>query len=133
MCAETQALQRNIAHLLHPKIPSSHSSPMSIPLLQLVISGNSLEQMPLLNCQFLTGYKEQHLAHLILSFITMGYVWQEGETQPKEVGAEGRLFCHPAGLRHPGCACSTIFPENGSLLGFLPPGGYELKEGQRVH
>ncbi|XP_020933394.1 indoleamine 2,3-dioxygenase 2 isoform X1 [Sus scrofa] len=44
-----------------------------------------VNKMPLLNCQFLTGYKEQHLAHLILSFITMGYVWQEGETQPKEV------------------------------------------------
>nr|XP_031547408.1 indoleamine 2,3-dioxygenase 2 isoform X2 [Vicugna pacos] len=41
--------------------------------------------MPLLSCQFLTDYREQRLAHLILSFITMGYVWQEGETQPKEV------------------------------------------------
>ncbi|XP_069872220.1 indoleamine 2,3-dioxygenase 2 isoform X4 [Dipodomys merriami] len=41
--------------------------------------------MPLLDVQFLKGYKEQRLAHLVLSAITMGYVWQEGETQPKEV------------------------------------------------
>ncbi|GAB5570293.1 indoleamine 2 [Prionailurus iriomotensis] len=41
--------------------------------------------MPLLTCQFLQSYREQRLAHLVLSFITMGYVWQKGETQPKEV------------------------------------------------
>ncbi|XP_037668519.1 indoleamine 2,3-dioxygenase 2 isoform X7 [Choloepus didactylus] len=40
-----------------------------------------VNKMPLLNCEFLKGYQEQRLAHLILSFITMGYVWQEGETQ----------------------------------------------------
>lgn len=45
--------------------------------------------MPLLNCQFLKGYREQRLAHLVLSFITMGYVWQEGETQPGEVRDTG--------------------------------------------
>ncbi|XP_057553951.1 indoleamine 2,3-dioxygenase 2 [Hippopotamus amphibius kiboko] len=44
-----------------------------------------VNEMPLLNCQFLTGYRERRLAHLVLSFITMGYVWQDGETQPKEV------------------------------------------------
>nr|XP_019597697.1 PREDICTED: indoleamine 2,3-dioxygenase 2 isoform X3 [Rhinolophus sinicus] len=44
-----------------------------------------VNKMPLLNCQFLRSYREQRLAHLVLSFITMGYVWQEGETQPKEV------------------------------------------------
>ncbi|XP_046286717.1 indoleamine 2,3-dioxygenase 2 isoform X2 [Marmota monax] len=41
--------------------------------------------MPLLSCQFLKSYRQQRLAHLVLSSITMGYVWQEGETQPKEV------------------------------------------------
>ncbi|ELK08739.1 Indoleamine 2,3-dioxygenase 2 [Pteropus alecto] len=40
--------------------------------------------MSLLNCQFLKSYQEQRPPHLVLSFITMGYVWQEGETQPKE-------------------------------------------------
>ncbi|XP_007178484.2 indoleamine 2,3-dioxygenase 2 isoform X4 [Balaenoptera acutorostrata] len=44
-----------------------------------------VNEMPLLNCQFLTGYREQRLAHLVLTFITMGYVWQDGEAQPKEV------------------------------------------------
>ncbi|KAM5278219.1 indoleamine 2,3-dioxygenase 2 [Hipposideros larvatus] len=44
-----------------------------------------VNKMPLLNCQFLRSYREQRLAHLVLSFITMGYVWQEGETQPVEV------------------------------------------------
>ncbi|XP_048186567.1 indoleamine 2,3-dioxygenase 2 isoform X4 [Perognathus longimembris pacificus] len=43
-----------------------------------------VNQMPLLDVQFLQGYKEQRLAHLVLSAIAMGYVWQEGETQPKE-------------------------------------------------
>nr|XP_035126260.1 indoleamine 2,3-dioxygenase 2 isoform X5 [Callithrix jacchus]XP_035126261.1 indoleamine 2,3-dioxygenase 2 isoform X5 [Callithrix jacchus] len=41
--------------------------------------------MPLLSCQFLKGHREQRLAHLVLSFLTMGYVWQEGEAQPAEV------------------------------------------------
>ncbi|XP_060038086.1 indoleamine 2,3-dioxygenase 2 isoform X2 [Erinaceus europaeus] len=41
--------------------------------------------MPLLNCQFLRDYPEQRLAHLVLSLITMGYIWQEGETKLDEV------------------------------------------------
>ncbi|XP_077008681.1 indoleamine 2,3-dioxygenase 2 isoform X3 [Tamandua tetradactyla] len=44
-----------------------------------------VNKMPLLSCQFLKGYREQRLAHLILSFITMGYVWQEGEKQATQV------------------------------------------------
>ncbi|NXH43627.1 I23O2 dioxygenase, partial [Dicaeum eximium] len=36
-------------------------------------------QMPQLSTQHLRGREELHLAHLVLSFITMGYVWQEGE------------------------------------------------------
>uniref|UniRef100_A0A8C0JN65 Indoleamine 2,3-dioxygenase 2 n=1 Tax=Canis lupus dingo TaxID=286419 RepID=A0A8C0JN65_CANLU len=44
-----------------------------------------VNKMPLLSCQGLKSYREQRLAHLVLSFITMGYVWQEGQTQPKEV------------------------------------------------
>ncbi|XP_015361684.1 indoleamine 2,3-dioxygenase 2 isoform X1 [Marmota marmota marmota] len=44
-----------------------------------------VNKMPLLSCQFLKSYRQQRLAHLVLSSITMGYVWQEGETQPKEV------------------------------------------------
>uniref|UniRef100_A0A8C3WNR7 Indoleamine 2,3-dioxygenase 2 n=1 Tax=Catagonus wagneri TaxID=51154 RepID=A0A8C3WNR7_9CETA len=44
-----------------------------------------VNEMPLLSCRLLKGYREQHLAHVVLSFITMGYVWQEGDTQPREV------------------------------------------------
>ncbi|NWV27890.1 I23O2 dioxygenase, partial [Origma solitaria] len=38
-----------------------------------------VHQMPQLSTQRLRGREELHLAHLVLSFITMGYVWQEGE------------------------------------------------------
>lgn len=68
----------------------------SLPL-QLIISGTSLKQMPLLNCQLLKSYREQRLAHLVLSLITMGYVWQEGETQPAEV-RNRCLSCHGSEL-----------------------------------
>ncbi|XP_004592807.2 indoleamine 2,3-dioxygenase 2 [Ochotona princeps] len=44
-----------------------------------------VNEMPLLSCEFLRSYREQRLAHLLLSSITMGYVWQEGEAQPPEV------------------------------------------------
>nr|XP_056716053.1 indoleamine 2,3-dioxygenase 2 [Euleptes europaea] len=38
-----------------------------------------VEKMPLLSTQHLQSHRELYLAHLVLSFITMGYVWQEGE------------------------------------------------------
>ncbi|NWQ65235.1 I23O2 dioxygenase, partial [Neopipo cinnamomea] len=38
-----------------------------------------VQQMPQLSARHLRGREELHLAHLVLSFITMGYVWQEGE------------------------------------------------------
>uniref|UniRef100_A0A452R6K5 Indoleamine 2,3-dioxygenase 2 n=1 Tax=Ursus americanus TaxID=9643 RepID=A0A452R6K5_URSAM len=44
-----------------------------------------VNKMPLLNCRFLRGYREQRLAHLVLSVMAMGYVWQRGENQPEEV------------------------------------------------
>ncbi|NXM79791.1 I23O2 dioxygenase, partial [Oenanthe oenanthe] len=40
---------------------------------------SQVHQMPQLSTQHLQGREELHLAHLVLSFITMGYVWQEGE------------------------------------------------------
>lgn len=50
--------------------------------------------MPLLDCRFLKSYREQRLAHLVLAAITMGFVWQEGETQPQKVrGKERPLRC----------------------------------------
>ncbi|XP_074143422.1 indoleamine 2,3-dioxygenase 2 isoform X5 [Sminthopsis crassicaudata] len=51
--------------------------------LPLMIESHQLrvrvDKMPLLSCHLLKGHREQYLAHLLLSFITMGYVWQEGE------------------------------------------------------
>ncbi|XP_072570492.1 indoleamine 2,3-dioxygenase 2-like [Paramormyrops kingsleyae] len=41
-----------------------------------------VHKMPLLSITHLEGHREQRLAHLALGFITMGYVWQEGEHQP---------------------------------------------------
>ncbi|NXM43144.1 I23O2 dioxygenase, partial [Gymnorhina tibicen] len=38
-----------------------------------------VHQMPQLSTQHLRGREELHLAHLVLSCITTGYVWQEGE------------------------------------------------------
>ncbi|NWI60721.1 I23O2 dioxygenase, partial [Calyptomena viridis] len=38
-----------------------------------------VQQIPQLSTRHLRGHEELHLAHLVLSFITMGYVWQEGE------------------------------------------------------
>ncbi|XP_053434624.1 indoleamine 2,3-dioxygenase 2 isoform X3 [Nycticebus coucang] len=43
-----------------------------------------VNKMPLLNCRFLKGHREQRLARLVLSAITMGYVWQEGDARPEE-------------------------------------------------
>ncbi|XP_048874564.1 indoleamine 2,3-dioxygenase 2-like isoform X10 [Brienomyrus brachyistius] len=41
-----------------------------------------VHEMPLLSTTHLQGHREERLAHLTLGFITMGYVWQEGEHQP---------------------------------------------------
>lgn len=42
-------------------------------------------QMPLLSSKFLQKHRELRLAHLALSMMTMGYVWQEGESDTVEV------------------------------------------------
>ncbi|XP_076846390.1 indoleamine 2,3-dioxygenase 1 [Brachyhypopomus gauderio] len=39
----------------------------------------AVEQMPLLESHFLQSHRELRLAHLALSVMAMGYVWQEGE------------------------------------------------------
>ncbi|XP_055449420.1 indoleamine 2,3-dioxygenase 2 isoform X4 [Psammomys obesus] len=48
-----------------------------------------VSKMPLLDCRFLKGYRQQRLAHLVLAAITMGFVWQEGETQPQKALVQG--------------------------------------------
>lgn len=41
--------------------------------------------MPVLSPHHLKGHRELRLAHLALGFITMGYVWQEGQHLPAQV------------------------------------------------
>ncbi len=54
------------------------------------------DQMPLLSSQFLQKHRELRLAHLALSVMTMGYVWQEGENNTVEVSCVSFSlnFCH---------------------------------------
>uniref|UniRef100_A0A665X3U5 Indoleamine 2,3-dioxygenase 2-like n=1 Tax=Echeneis naucrates TaxID=173247 RepID=A0A665X3U5_ECHNA len=42
-------------------------------------------KMPLLSSEFLQKHRELRLAHLALSVMTMGYVWQEGEKGTVEI------------------------------------------------
>ncbi|NWU49963.1 I23O2 dioxygenase, partial [Dromas ardeola] len=66
---------------------------------------SQVHQMPQLSTRHLRGREELHLAHLVLSFITMGYIWQEGE--------EGTVKVLPRNLAIP-------FWEVSQVLG-LPP------------
>ncbi|XP_067879427.1 indoleamine 2,3-dioxygenase 1 isoform X2 [Heterodontus francisci] len=59
-----------------------------------------VNNMKLLNTHFLIGHKQQRLAHMALSFITMGYVWQEGEHNNTKV--------LPKSLAVPYCEVSEI-------------------------
>ncbi|NWR42423.1 I23O2 dioxygenase, partial [Regulus satrapa] len=59
-----------------PWMDIAHELPQLITSQQL---RSRVHQMPQLSTQHLRGHEELHLAHLVLSFITMGYVWQEGE------------------------------------------------------
>ncbi|KAK2837450.1 hypothetical protein Q5P01_014662 [Channa striata] len=43
-----------------------------------------IDQMPLLSSSFLQKHRELRLAHLALSMMTMGYVWQEGDNNTVE-------------------------------------------------
>ncbi|NXR32296.1 I23O2 dioxygenase, partial [Zosterops hypoxanthus] len=66
------------------ELPAPYGPWMDIALqLPQLITGHQLRsrvhQMPQLSTQHLRGREQLHLAHLVLSFITMGYVWQEGE------------------------------------------------------
>ncbi|XP_040507474.1 indoleamine 2,3-dioxygenase 2 isoform X1 [Gallus gallus] len=92
------------------ELPPSYSVWMDIAheLPQLIASRQlraRIHQMPQLNTQHLRGREELHLAHLVLSFLTMGYVWQEGE--------EGTMKVLPCNLAVP-------FWEVSQTLG-LPP------------
>ncbi|NXG60224.1 I23O2 dioxygenase, partial [Hemiprocne comata] len=85
-----------------PWMEIAHDLPQLITSHQL---RSRVHQMPQLSTQHLRGHKELHLAHLVLSFITMGYLWQEGE--------EGTVKVLPRNLAVP-------FWEVSQALG-LPP------------
>ncbi|NXX16667.1 I23O2 dioxygenase, partial [Podargus strigoides] len=98
--------------LPHPltELPAPYGPWMTIAhdLPQLITSHqlrSRVHQMPQLSTQHLRGREELHLAHLVLSFITTGYVWQEGE--------EGTVKVLPRNLAIP-------FWEVSQALG-LPP------------
>ncbi|XP_024153250.1 indoleamine 2,3-dioxygenase 2 [Oryzias melastigma] len=44
-----------------------------------------VHKMPVLSPHHLTSHRELRLAHLALGFITMGYVWQEGQHAPAQI------------------------------------------------
>ncbi|XP_020494857.1 indoleamine 2,3-dioxygenase 2-like [Labrus bergylta] len=44
-----------------------------------------VHKMPLLSTHLLSNHRELRLAHLALGFISMGYVWQEGQQAPAEI------------------------------------------------
>uniref|UniRef100_A0A672UGC5 Indoleamine 2,3-dioxygenase 2 n=1 Tax=Strigops habroptila TaxID=2489341 RepID=A0A672UGC5_STRHB len=85
-----------------PWMEIAHNLPQLITSHQL---RSRVHQMPQLSTRHLRGREELHLAHLVLSFITMGYIWQEGE--------EGTVKVLPRNLAVP-------FWEVSQALG-LPP------------
>ncbi|NWI64992.1 I23O2 dioxygenase, partial [Todus mexicanus] len=85
-----------------PWMEISHDLPQLIATHRL---RSRVHQMPQLSTGHLRGREELHLAHLVLSFITMGYIWQEGE--------EGTVKVLPQNLAVP-------FWEVSQALG-LPP------------
>ncbi|XP_034538487.1 indoleamine 2,3-dioxygenase 2-like isoform X2 [Notolabrus celidotus] len=44
-----------------------------------------VRKMPVLSTHLLSNHRELRLAHLALGFISMGYVWQEGQHAPAEI------------------------------------------------
>lgn len=60
-----------------------------------------LSQMPLLETHLLRTHHELRLAHLALSIMTMGYVWQEGERETVKVQQCFYMHSKPlTGLKH---------------------------------
>ncbi|KAG7237937.1 hypothetical protein INR49_031584, partial [Caranx melampygus] len=53
-------------------------------LIELGKLQDSVHEMPVLSTHHLNDHRELMLAHLVLGFISMGYVWQEGEHAPAQ-------------------------------------------------
>ncbi|XP_056147389.1 indoleamine 2,3-dioxygenase 2-like [Lampris incognitus] len=54
------------------------------PLIESHQLRDQVHDMPVLSPHLLSSHRELMLAHLALGFITMGYVWQEGQQAPAE-------------------------------------------------
>ncbi|XP_062995266.1 indoleamine 2,3-dioxygenase 2-like [Elgaria multicarinata webbii] len=65
-----------------PWMEIAHKLPSLIESHQL---RSHVNKMPLLSSQYLQGHRELSLARLVLTCITMGYVWQEGEKRIAKV------------------------------------------------
>ncbi|XP_028445484.1 indoleamine 2,3-dioxygenase 2-like isoform X1 [Perca flavescens] len=46
---------------------------------------DQVHEMPVLSPDLLSDHRELRLAHLVLGFISMGYVWQEGQHAPAQI------------------------------------------------
>ncbi|XP_036608804.1 indoleamine 2,3-dioxygenase 2 isoform X2 [Trichosurus vulpecula] len=73
---------KELSHYYMPWMEIARNLPLMIESHQLRVR---VDVMPLLSCHLLKGHREQYLAHLLLSFITMGYIWQEGENNIPKV------------------------------------------------
>ncbi|XP_072914273.1 indoleamine 2,3-dioxygenase 1 isoform X1 [Hemitrygon akajei] len=113
-------------------------------LIELQQLRHEVNKMELLDTHLLIGHKQLRLAHLALSFITMGYVWQEGEQNSAKVLPKNLVvpFCKvseiiglPPILVHADCVLSNWKkkdPNRGMELRnldtiFTLPGGSSLK------
>uniref|UniRef100_A0A8D0E231 Indoleamine 2,3-dioxygenase 2 n=1 Tax=Salvator merianae TaxID=96440 RepID=A0A8D0E231_SALMN len=70
------SFQKELPPFYSPWMEIAHKLPYLTESHQL---RSHVNKMPLLSSQYLQGHRELYLAHLVLSCITMGYVWQEGE------------------------------------------------------
>nr|XP_020731955.1 indoleamine 2,3-dioxygenase 2 isoform X3 [Odocoileus virginianus texanus] len=89
----------------HPWMEIANRLPQLIENHQLRAQVN---EMPLLNCRFLTGYREWRLARLVLSFITMG---------PLEIRNLDTIVSFPGGESLRGFILVTVLVEKAAAPG----------------
>ncbi|MEQ2250258.1 hypothetical protein ILYODFUR_038083, partial [Ilyodon furcidens] len=65
-----------------------------------------VNKMPLLSTRFLKDHRELRLAHLVLSMITMGYVWQEDAAKEPCCSLLGGVTVLRASPNSHPCRCS---------------------------
>ncbi|XP_058715054.1 indoleamine 2,3-dioxygenase 2-like isoform X3 [Poecile atricapillus] len=126
-CASPSACHRKIEGLTELPAPYGPWMDIAHELPQLIASHqlrSRVHQMPQLSSQHLRGREELHLAHLVLSFITMGYVWQEGEegtvqvkARPLEIENLDTIITLPGGESLQGFILVTLLVEKAAVPG----------------